>query len=67
MLKELGFSKPSFVTEHLKLFPTIAEKPDERELPVPLLAIPATAVRVIQYQTPMTDEFSCMPDSSSSA
>jgi hypothetical protein len=50
MLKELGFSKPSFVTEHLKLFPTIAEKPDERELPVPLLAIPATAVRVIQYQ-----------------
>ncbi|KAJ7841712.1 hypothetical protein B0H14DRAFT_3140134 [Mycena olivaceomarginata] len=44
MLKELGFSKPSFVTEHLKLFPTIAEKPDERELPVPLLAIPATAL-----------------------
>ncbi|KAJ7805231.1 hypothetical protein B0H14DRAFT_3882987 [Mycena olivaceomarginata] len=44
MLKELGFSKPSFVTEHLELFPTIPEKPDERELPVPLLAIPATAL-----------------------
>ncbi|KAJ7722675.1 hypothetical protein B0H14DRAFT_3170128 [Mycena olivaceomarginata] len=44
MLKELGFSEPSFVTEHLELFPTIPEKPDERELPVPLLAIPATAL-----------------------
>ncbi|KAJ7307896.1 hypothetical protein DFH08DRAFT_1088522 [Mycena albidolilacea] len=44
ILKELGFSKPSFVTEHLGLFPTIPEKPDERELPVPLLAIPATAL-----------------------
>jgi hypothetical protein len=66
MLKELGFSKLSFVTEHLELFPTIPEKPDERELPVPLLAIPATAVRSIQYQKPITDEFSCMLDSSSS-
>ncbi|KAJ7853977.1 hypothetical protein B0H14DRAFT_3865651 [Mycena olivaceomarginata] len=36
MLKELGFSKLSFVTEHLELFPTIPEKADERELPVPL-------------------------------
>ncbi|KAK7012633.1 hypothetical protein R3P38DRAFT_3016776 [Favolaschia claudopus] len=55
VMKEVFFAKTSFVTEHMNDFPaTNPKKPDEREVPFPMVAIAATALYAALLEYRMT-------------